>query len=430
MANRFDAAPAEGLLNQRTLARTRALAIVPLLMTIALVSQFNRYSMAKAGVMRIMPQYSISPTRMGMIYSAFLVTYTIFMIPGGLFIDRFGTRAALMMVCFSSALFVTLTGVVGLTLSEPGSIFLALLLVRGLMGIFSAPLHPSGARAVGTWVPPTGRSRTNGMINGAALVGIAASPPLFGAMIKWLDWPLAFVVMGVVTLILGLVWTVLAADAPESEQVPEEMPDASTAWHTLLQSPGLMLVTLSYACVGYFQYMFFYWVDYYFEKVLNLPTAISQNYAAIPPLAMAVGMPLGGWLSDKIEHARGTPSSRKIVPMLGISAGAVLLFVGVYAREPAWIVMWFSLAFAAVGMAEGPCWATAVDLGGRRGGAAAGILNTGGNAGGFLAPYLTPLIGQHYGWGPAVTLGGVICLSGALAWLWIDPQEKRRDLVR
>ena len=66
-----------------------------------------------------------------------------------------------------------------------------------------------------------------------------------------------------------------------------------------------MLVTLSYACVGYFQYMFFYWVDYYFEKVLNLPTTISQNYAAIPPLAMAVGMPLGGWLSDRIEHAGG-----------------------------------------------------------------------------------------------------------------------------
>src|SRR5207248_11466972 len=117
---------------------TRVLAIVPLLMTIALISHFNRYGIAKAGVMRIMPQYNISPTRMGMIYSAFLVTYTIFMIPGGLFIDRFGTRAALMMVCFSSALFVTLTGVVGFTLTDSASIFLALILVRGLMGIFSA----------------------------------------------------------------------------------------------------------------------------------------------------------------------------------------------------------------------------------------------------------------------------------------------------
>ena len=67
------------------------------------------------------------------------------------------------------------------------------------------------------------------MINGAALVGIAASPPVFGAMIRWLDWPLAFVVMGAVTFIVGLAWTAFAADAPKSEPVPEDMPDASTA---------------------------------------------------------------------------------------------------------------------------------------------------------------------------------------------------------
>jgi nitrate/nitrite transporter NarK len=265
------------------------------------------------------------------------------------------------------------------------------------------------------------------MVNGSALVGIAATPPLFGVMIDWLDWPSAFVVMGVVTLILGLVWSILAADAPEPKEALEELPDVPTAWHALLQHPGLMLVTLSYAAVGYFQYMFFYWMNYYFETVLELPAQRSHFYAAIPPLAMAVGMPLGGWLSDRLEHARGTPSSRKIVPMLGMSAGAVLLFVGVYAREPAWIVTWFSLALGAVGMAEGPSWATAVELGGRRGGAAAGILNFGGNAGGFLAPIVTPWIGQHYGWPPAVALGGLICLSGVLAWWWIDPHEKSYD---
>ena len=108
----------------------------------------------------------------------------------------------------------------------------------------------------------------------------------------------------------------------------------STAWHTLLQSPGLMLVTLSYACVGYFQYMFFYWVDYYFEKVLRLyPLRSVRITPRFLPWRWLWECRLGGWLSDRIEHARGTPSSRKIVPMLGISAGAVLLFVGVYARR-------------------------------------------------------------------------------------------------
>ena len=143
-----------------------------------------------------------------------------------------------------------------------------------------------------------------------------------------------------------------------------------------------------------------------------------------PPLAMAVGMPLGGWLSDRIEHTRGTAGSRKIVPVLGMSAGAVLLFVGVYARQPAWIVTWFSLALGAVGMAEGPSWATAIELGGSRGGSAAAIFNTGGNAGGILAPIVTPWIGEHHGWGAAVAVGGLICLAGVVAWYKVDPAEK------
>jgi MFS family permease len=143
-----------------------------------------------------------------------------------------------------------------------------------------------------------------------------------------------------------------------------------------------------------------------------------------PPLAMAVGMYLGGLLADRIEHARGKAESRKIVPVLGMLAGAVLLFVGVYARQPVWIATWFSLALGAVGMAEGPSWATAIELGGARGGSAAAIFNTGGNAGGILAPYVTPLIGELFGWGAAVALGGLICLAGVVAWCMVDPAEK------
>lgn len=426
MADRSDVSPSptEGLLIERTLARTSGRAIVPLLMTIALVSHFNRVSIATAGDTRIMHQYSISPTRMGVVYSAFLLTYTVFMIPGGLFIDRFGVRIALMTVCFGSATFVALTGAVGLVLTTAGSVFVALLLVRGLMGMVSAPLHPACARGVGTWVSPEARSQTNGMVNGSALVGIAATPLCFGALINKFDWPFAFLIMGGVTAILGLVWTALSSDGPKPLEDSDEIAVPAAAWHALLGHKSLMLLTLSYGAIGYFQYMFFYWMNYYFETVLALSPERSHFYALFPPLAMAVGMPLGGWLSDRIEHAHGKAGSRKIIPVLGMLAGAVLLFVGVYARQPAWIVTWFSLALGAVGMAEGPSWATAIELGGSRGGSAAAILNTGGNAGGILAPIVTPWIGELLGWGAAVALGGLICLGGVVAWFKVDPAEK------
>src|SRR5207244_3216025 len=47
----------------------------------------------------------------------------------------------------------------------------------------------------------------------------------------------------------------------------------STHWEDfgrLLANRSLVLLTLSYAAVGYFQYLFFYWSQQYFDKVLEV----------------------------------------------------------------------------------------------------------------------------------------------------------------
>jgi ACS family D-galactonate transporter-like MFS transporter len=407
-------------------------------MAISFVSYVNRVSIATAGDTRIMAQYEISPTRMGAVYSAFLFTYTLCMIPGGLFIDRMGPRAALMTVALGSSVFVALTGVIGLSISGGATAFIALVVVRGLMGIVSAPLYPACAAAVGRWVPSGSRSRANGLVNGSAVIGVAITPLVFGAFIDRLDWPGAFFIAACVTLLLSLVWYVFVGTDSEKLQQGDGDTEGTdnqagdhSPWWILLKNRGLLLLTLSYGAVGYFQYLFFYWMNYYFQTVLELPESKSRTYAAIPPLAMAVGMPLGGWLTDRLEDAFGPRRGRKIMPMVGMSSGAGLLILGVFARDPAWIVTWFALALGAVGTAEGAFWVTAIELGGRRGGSSAALLNTGGNAGGMLAPVLTPWIGQLYGWGYAVGLGAMVCLLGVLFWLGIEigesPVESRKD---
>jgi ACS family glucarate transporter-like MFS transporter len=268
------------------------------------------------------------------------------------------------------------------------------------------------------------------MINGSALLGIAAAPPGVGALIDLFGWPQAFLITAVVTAVVASIWTAGTSGRKDSRkpaaaaELSESFATNAGAWLDLLRSRSLALLTVVYGAIGYFQYMFFYWMSYYFETVLKLPKEQSHNYAAIPPLAMAVGMPLGGWLSDRLEHARGNAARRKIVPMAGMALGAVLLLCGVLARRPEWIVAWFALALFSVGLAEGPSWATAVDLGGSRGGSSAAVFNFGGNAGGILAPILTPWVGQLLGWSYAVALGGLICLAGVVLWIWIDPREK------
>jgi ACS family D-galactonate transporter-like MFS transporter len=161
-----------------------------------------------------MEQFSIGPTEMGAVYSAFLLVYSLCMIPGGLFIDRFGPRTALMVVGFGSALFGALTGMMGWTFSSGANLLLALMFVRGTMGLLSAPLHPAAARAIGNWFPFAQRSLANSIVTCAAIVGVALSYPGFGALIKLLDWPGAFLVCAAATALLAILWMLYATDWP------------------------------------------------------------------------------------------------------------------------------------------------------------------------------------------------------------------------
>ena len=81
------------------------------------------------------------------------------------------------------------------------------------------------------------------------------------------------------------------------------------------------------------------------------------------------------------------------------------------------------MALGVLGIAEGPFWATAVEVGRGRGGVSAGIFNTGGNAGGILAPIITPWVSVSlgYGWQAGIALGSAVGLFGAVLWLGIYP---------
>src|SRR5438034_5942871 len=156
---------------------------------------------------------------MGVVYSAFLVVYTVFMIPGGFFIDRFGPRIALAAMGIGTALFCAFTGMVGLGFIAASQVWLSLLIVRSLMGLLTTPLHPASARAAANWFPEQQRALANGLITGAALLAYAAVHPLFGALIDRFDWPIAFLVSGGCTAALALVWFASSEDRPRSESL-------------------------------------------------------------------------------------------------------------------------------------------------------------------------------------------------------------------
>jgi MFS family permease len=413
--------------------------IVALLFAFSFMSWFNRISIQAAGDIRIRAEYGLSETTFGTISTVFFAVYTLAMIPGGWFVDRFGPWRALVLMGFGSALFGALTGLPGLVIGDTFLLLLALQMMRGLMGACSAPIYPASGRVVFSWIAMPRRALANGLVTSAAILGNASTYVVFGFLIDTWNWPTAFFVAGAVTALLAVLWTWYATGTParhpavnaaerrligggDTPRAPAKA--ASGSWLRLLRNRSLVLLTLSYAAVGYFEYASFFWMPTYIKTVGGLPEHEWRLSVAVVNLAMALGMPLGGLLADRLQLTLGYRRGRAVVPAGGMIASALLLGCGIMAQEPAWIVFWFALAMAAHGMCEGPSWTTAVELGGRRGGTSAGIFNTGGNVLGSVAPTLTPLVAAWAGWRGGLGLAGAVCLAGAVLWYWIDPADR------
>jgi sugar phosphate permease len=434
--------------------------IVALLVMFSFMTWFNRISMPVAYDEAIKDRVGISEEAMGSVYSTFLFAYMICMTPGGWFIDRFGVRLALVVMGLGSGLFGALTGLAGLpALVAAGLVLPALFAIRFLMGMFSAPVYPACSRTISFWIPKGQRAWANGLVQSAAAVGIACAFPVFGTLIDFVDWPAAFMISGTVTALLALLWHFYAPDHPaqhaavnqaerhliaseaataaasDTSSTPKTGEQVAGDWLSLFRNRSLLLLTISYAAVGYIEYLFFFWMHYYFEKVLDLGKEESRTYAAILHLALAAGMIAGGWLADRCRSMWVHGKGRAMVPMLGMMAGALFLWLGLLNHETGWIVCCLALALAGVGASEATVWTTAVELGGRQGATAAGICNTGGNLGGLLAPVLTPLVShtvmaqfgvtEAAGWQWGISLGSVVCLLGASLWWWIDADERK-----
>lgn len=237
------------------------------------------------------------------------------------------------------------------------------------------------------------------------------------------------------TLVVALVFLAVTRSSRQPRSVrPRERMELSAVWLVLTQR-SVIAITLSYAAFGYFQYLFFYWLSYYFERIRHQDPLETRGYSTAITLAMGVGMLSGGWLADHLPRGFSPWARRALVPMLGMVASGLVFEIGLAAENPQSTVVAFTLSAAILGMCEASFWTTVVELGGPYGGTAAGLMNTGGNAGGTLSPYLTPLLsellagryGAGLGWRLSLATAGVIALAGGLLWWCVHPPGKSRE---
>src|SRR5262245_8134622 len=405
----------------RLLDKPSPLRVVVLLFGFSVMTYFVRTILSIAGP-TIIKEFHLSETEMGAIYSAFLFSYALLMLPGGFLADLWGPKFALAVVGLGSGVLTVLTGFAAV----PGlggllGVVPSMMFVRLLLGVCTAPIYPACSRMNVNWTPLSHRAKVQGLIIAGAGLGGAISPIVFEWMMSKYGWRHSFLLAGIVSGALGVIWCISVRDNPG--RPVEKLERAPIQWRLLMSDRNIRLLTLGYVALDYFEYIFFYWIYYYLSEIRHVDQQQTALYTTGLFAAWAVMTPVGGWAADRMMTNFGNLGLR-VIAIGALALSALLLFTGAQADSVFWAVVQMSLALGFAACADVTFWTAVINIAGPQSGTAGGILNTGGNLGGLVAPVLTPWIASKAGWAAGLYFGSFMALISAALWFLINPGAK------
>jgi ACS family glucarate transporter-like MFS transporter len=407
------------------------------LFVLSAVAFLDRVNISIAGS-SIASEYHLTNVELGWVFSAFLAGYALFQTLGGRLADRFGPRRVLAVGVVWWGVFTALTA------SVPHGIAGALFLfvsIRFLFGAGEAVVYPASNQFVSRWIPSEERGIANGWIFAGVGAGAGLSPPLITFIMIHYGWRASFWVCAVIGLVVGLVWFLAARDSPaehssvSASELALIRSGVSTVadghvharqlvpWRTVLKSKEVLAITISYFSFGYVAWIFFSWFYTYLAQVRGLNLRASAFYAMLPFLAMSVCCALGGTISDRLTRSHGPRIGRCYLASVVITLAAVFLVLGAEVQSPRLASVVLAGGAGALYLAQSSFWSVTADLAGSSSGSVSGFMNMGAQAGGWLTAWLTPLIAKHFGWTASFLMAAALCLTGAIAWMFVDPKR-------
>ena len=409
--------------------------LIFLMFVISAVSYLDRVNWSIA-VFPIEQTFHLSDIQFGWIFSAWALGYALFQAPSGHLADRFGPRRTLALGTLWWALFTALTALVPAGLASSLGLLMG---VRFLLGAGESVVYPASNRLVASWIPSQERGIANGFIFAGVGAGAGITPRLITYVILNYGWKWAFWISALIGLLAGVVWFVISRDRPREHRwvVPEEaayiesgLPPStqesdghSFPWRGIFTNSSVLALTASYFCYGYVAYIFFAWFFKYLSQVRGLNLKSSSYYAMLPFLAMAIGSPLGGWISDLLVKRFGERTGRCGVACGSMALAAVFVGMGIRAADARVASIVLAGGAGALYLAQSAFWALSSRIGGRSAGSLSGVMNMGSQIGGAVTASLTPWIAEYFGWGSSFFVAAGVCSVGAILWLAVNPDS-------
>ncbi|TGD97762.1 MFS transporter [Methylobacterium nonmethylotrophicum] len=402
-------------------------------------------------------EFGMSNTEAGAVVSLFFVGYAVMQIPAGFLVRRLGTRVVFPIFMLLTSLF---TGLLGTS----GSV-LAMKLNRLALGIAEAPLPVTMLSTVNRWFPAREKGTAVGLFLAAAKFGPVIVPPLGALIIATLGWQYVFYICAAPGIVFAVLWYFLVVDEPsrsrfvsaaEAEHIRDEpssrpaAPDAAAAVtaapvpparrfdrldRVIRGRPVRLIATaketfrsgnvwglaLGYLMMTGIINVILAWLPTYLTTVKQFSLMNVGFVASAPFIGGVLGNIIGGWFSDRVVGKR-----RKPTILISAVSTVFMMYALIHApNEPVTLAIllfltgfllnvgYSSFTVYPAGLTTKDAYPLAVS-----------VVNTGGQAGGALFPFLTGLLLDAFSWDAVfLFLAASALVALAVMLLVVEPVE-------
>ena len=360
--------------------------------------------------------------RQGMAMSAFFWTYTIFQIPAGMLVDRFGVRVLYLGGFLLWSLASAATTLIG------GS-FALLIALRLLVGTGESVVTSSSLRYIRDHFEEKRRGLAVGIYMTGTKIGPAVGIPVAAYLANSYSWQTMFLVLGAGSLLWLVPFLLLVKKTDKSAQgraaaaaAAGPNPEATITLGQALRTPLMWGIILGTYCYMYFVYYCMTWMPTYFRERHGMSIEKMSWFAFVSFGGMAAVTALAGWAADHLIARGGDPVRvRRNFTIAGFVA-ASLQTLSVFTDSQSLMIFFTVASLCGLGLATANYWALTQTL--MPGALPVAIQNTAANLAGIVAPWLTGwLIKQTGSFDAPIKAVGVWLALGVFAYVFLVRRE-------
>lgn len=382
--------------------RLVAVKLLPMFLIGQFLLQLDRTNISFAAL-QMNQALGVTSEVFGLAAGIFFIGYALFEVPSNLLLQRIAANKWIGALLFCWGLLTLLLAF------SPNATFVVVL--RFLLGVFEGGFVPGMLLVLTRWLPTAQRGRAVALTTLAVPLAAIIGGPLAGSLLQLKlaglsGWHWMFLVEGTATVVFALVWIRIIPRGPEQarwlplhdRRALAEILEAERAVHAAendsarsfvgaLRSRPVWVYVASYLALSIGYYGIFFWLPQILKSVFTGLTSFEDGLvSAVPYVCGAIALVIVGSTSDH------TGDRRRHLALFGfVSAFGLLLSVVV--GNP---IVAFAALCIAVSCGIGYLavfWSspmTVLSAAAVAGGIA--VINSIGNLGGFLGPYVAGLL--------------------------------------